>query len=147
MGYQTTKFHGVGVNWGVDSTIIGVNGAFQTRQHSAKVQSEPIKDGGETTVSKVYWDMMEEATFSYVASSPSRYPLGQAPVNGNIGYIQNWLYGIAAPAIGQWINVVDPVYTAIAGYWLVDEITTSSSNTSAVRVNLKLSRYPFLQKI
>lgn len=123
-------FHGVGINFGVGSTVIGVNGAFQTRDHSIIAESELIKDGGETTVSKVYWDMQEHATFTYVAFQPGYWPFGNATVS--------------MPDIASFVTVYDTTYAQIVGSWLVDEITVTSSNTTATKVTLHLSRYPFL---
>jgi hypothetical protein len=126
-------FHGVGISWGVDSTISSVNGAFESRDHSYSSESELIKDGGETTVSKVYWDFSEEAIFTYVAIQPGSYPFGDAPVY--------------APNISDFVTIYDGRYPRINGEWLVDAVTTRSSNTSAVRVTLKLSRFPYLLRL
>lgn len=124
--------NGVNVNWGVDTTVSGVNGLFQTRDHNYKVQSEEIKDGGETTLSKAYWDFMEEATFTYVAFQFSGTP----------GYAN-----VDIPYIGQFVNVIDGRYQPINGFWLVDDIVIAGSNTSAARVTLKLTRYPYVARI
>lgn len=125
--------HGVGISWGVDSTVVGVNGAFQSRDHTYSAESELIKDGGNTTVSKVYWDAKETAIFTYVAIQPGAYPNGDATVS--------------IPYLAQFVTVYDGRYPAINGNWLVDEISTQGSNTSAVRVSLTLSRYPYLRQI
>lgn len=128
-------FHGqVGINWGVGSTISSVFGSFQSRDHHIKAQAEDIKDGGETTVSKVYWDSIEESTFSYVAIQNGPNLFGTAPVS--------------FPSIGMFVQVFDSVlYPVIAGFWLVDDIDINSSNTAATRVTLRLTRYPFIQRI
>lgn len=128
-----SKFHGVGINFGVNSTIIGVNGLFQSRDHSYKVSTEQIRDAGNTTVSKAYYDPVETATFTYVAAQPSYNPYGNSHVD--------------IPTIGEWITVIDNNYPAIAGDWLVDSISTSGGNTTATRVTVALSRYPFLQRV
>jgi hypothetical protein len=126
-------FHGVGINFGVGSTIVGVNGAFQSREHSYRYAGDLIRDAGNTTVSKVYYDPAETAIFTYVAVQPSSNPFGNSTVD--------------IPIIGEFIQVVDPNYPAIAGYWLVDEISVAASNTSAARVTLHLTRYPYLERI
>jgi len=127
------RFHGLSVQWGVNSTLIGVNGAFQTREHQYKCDNELIKNGGNTSVSKLYYDFSERASFVYVAVQAGLSQLGNAHVD--------------TPFLGQWVNIVDTRYPAIAGQWLVDDISISSSNTSATRVTLDLSRYPFVLKI
>lgn len=139
------KFHGVGVNFGIDTTIVGVNGMFQTRDHTYMADSELITDTGDTPVSKCYWNYREEATFTYVAVNPSR----------NIGACR-----VDVPQIGTFISIVDYNYTydstdggynyainAYRGPWLVDGVSISNSNTSAVRVTVRLSRYPFIQNV
>jgi len=137
--------HGVGINWGVNSTIVSVNGLFQTREHNFSVKAEEITDAGDTSVSKVYWDFKEFATFTYVSFQPGYWPNGNAP--------------ISIPSLSSWIRVYDPTYSivinssqfiykqslSINGYWLVDDIVTAGSNTTSVRVTLKLSRYPYIQ--
>lgn len=125
--------HGVGVNWGVYSSVVGVNGAFQAREHSYKFSSELVRDAGNTTVSKVYYDPVETATFTYVAAQPVNYTSGNAPVD--------------IPTMGTFIQVVDNRYPAIAGYWLVDGISVVSSNTTAARVTLQLSRHQYMDII
>jgi hypothetical protein len=126
------RFHGIGINWGVNSTIIGVNGLFQTREHSSTAKSKEIVDGGETTVSKAYWDFKQTATFTYVAAQYGG-PFGNSNVD--------------VPTIGNFVTVFDPSYAYINGDWLVDAASVASSNTSAARVTLTLSRYPNLQRI
>jgi|ERR1035441_4455793 hypothetical protein len=121
-------YRGVGVNWGVYSTIQYVVGAFQTRDNSYSSNSETITDGGNTTVSKVYWDFKEEASFTYVATQPF--------IAGNAG--------VMLPFVGYFVTVTDLNYPAISGQWLVDSISVNGSNTTATRVSLRLSRYPFL---
>src|ERR1051326_6903144 len=105
--------HGASVNFGINSTIIGVNGAFQTRDHAYKVENDSIRDGGETTVSKVYYDPVEVASFVYVAVQP-------ITGHGNAR--------VDIPYIGQWVQVLDPSYSPINGWWLCENISVSSSN-------------------
>lgn len=124
--------HGVSVNFGINSSIIGINGAFQARDHAYKVENDSIRDGGDTTVSKVYYDPVETAVFTYVAVQPI------------FGYRNA---RIDIPYIGQWVQIVDPQYSAINGWWLCENINVSTSNTTATRVSLNLARYPFVQKI
>jgi hypothetical protein len=122
--------HGLSVNFGIGSILIGVNGAFQSRDHGIRIESEVVKDGGETTVSKVYWDQMEEATFTYVA----------------VNVVNNYSNAaVTFPSVGYWCSISDYQYPAISGDWLVDDVQINSSNTTAARVTVKLSRYPYLQ--
>jgi hypothetical protein len=124
------QIHGVSVNFGVYSTIVGVNGLFQSRDHHFVQDKDLIKDGGETTVAIAYWDQHEEATFTYVAYQPIFPPVANATVN--------------IPTLGGVITIVDTRYPRIAGNWFVDDIETSNSNVTSVRVTLKISRYPFV---
>ena len=121
-------YKGVGVHWGVTSTGATAFGTMrlQTRDHTRKTESELVKDADGVTVSKVFYDPTAEATFEYVATAASG--------------------GAAAPtlpACGDVITVTDAVYTQIAGTnWLCDEVSTKSSNTSAMRVTVKCTQYP-----
>jgi|ERR1035437_1104773 hypothetical protein len=128
-----TVFHGVSINWGVNTTISGITGLMQTREHSFHANSELILDGGDTPVSKVWWGMYEEATFTYVATEYSN----------NSGNAQYYL-----PDIGDIVYLSDTVNTQLGGLpWFVDNITTHTGNTTATRVTLKLSRYPQIATI
>jgi hypothetical protein len=139
------KVHGVSISFGIGTTIYGVNGMFQSREHHYIANSEPIMDGGDTTVSKVYWDFREEASFVYVAYQPAH--------NFYDAFVQT-------PQIGSFVTVADFIYPAVStdggynyaidayrGPWLVDDVAISNSNTTAVRVSVKLSRYPHLQNV
>lgn len=125
-------FRGVRVNIGIDSEFIGVQGAFQLRDHRTAISSEEIKNVNDQTISKVYWDYKEEASYVYIAIALGNSPF-QAPVT--------------FPRIGRGVTVIDHDYPQIAGRWLVDEIETRSSNQSALRVIVKLSRYPLITNI
>lgn len=126
-------FHGfAGINWGVNSTIIGVNGLFQTRDHAVKVEKRRIRDGGNTTVSLAYFDQAEYLSFTYVA-----YQFG---VNRGNATVQT-------PSIGQWVQVTDPTYGYVSGFWLCEDIQTNASNTSAVKVTVMLARYPKVPRV
>lgn len=125
-------FHGVSVNWGVNTNISGVSGLLQTRDHTFNANSELILDGGETPVSKVWWGMYEEATFTYVATDFSYN-------NGNAQYY--------LPDIGDIVYLSDVVNNQLDGAWFVENIVTHTSNTTATRVTLKLSRYPNVDAI
>ncbi len=122
--------HGVGLNFGIDSTIINVNGAFQTREHHYEVDKREIKDGGETVVSLAYSNPREEATFSYIAIQLFATPFGNAFVS--------------IPVIGSRIQIIDQRYPRIAGFWVCDDIQLNNSNITAVKVSLRLSRYPYV---
>ena len=122
-------FHGVNINWGIDTDIQDATGLFQTREHGIRMNSEVITDGGETPVSKVYWGIYEEATFTYVATDFTYR-------NGNAQYF--------LPDIGSTVYVSDTVNNQLDGNWMVDNVSTHTSNTTATRVTLKLTRYPMV---
>ena len=120
------NYRGVGINFGISSSLASITGAMQTRDHSYKSETEMIKNGGGDTVAKVYFDFSEEATFTYVATGAS----GGAVT-------------VTTGSIGALMTVTDSTYPAIAGTsWLVDDVSTAGSNTGAVKVTMKLSRYP-----
>lgn len=121
-------YKGVGCHWGVSSsTVSTVTGKFQSRDHSKKSETDAIKDGDGVTVGKVYFDPTEEASFEYIPTSVT--------VNGDLTP--------TLPAIGDLLTVTDTKYTAIAATnWLVEDVSTKSSNSAAMRVSLKLTKYP-----
>src|ERR1051326_6412399 len=92
------KFHGVGVNFGVSSSLAGVTGAFQTRDNSLEGSNESIMDGQGSFVEDSTYGFFETATFEYVATG-----------NGPSGAV-----AISLPAVGDYIVVTDTVYTPIA---------------------------------
>jgi len=139
------KVHGVSISFGIGTTIWGVNGMFQSREHHYIANSEEITDGGDTTISKIYWNYREEASFVYVAYQPAHNYYDAA---------------VQVPQIGSFVSVSDSIYPAVSsdggynyainsarGQWLVDDVSVSNSNTTAVRVSVKLSRYPLMQTI
>ena len=123
-------FHGVNVNWGVQTEIQYASGLFQTRDHKYSANSELVTDGGETPVSKVYWADYEEATFTYVCTDFTE-------VGGDGGFSST-----NSPDVGDWVNVTDANYPEIEGMWLTDEVTVHSANVNATRISLRLTRYP-----
>ena len=142
---MATKVHGLSVSFGVGSEVFGVYGLYQSRDHHYIANSETVHDGGETSVSKLYWDYREELVLTYVAYQP-------------VNNFPNAL--VTTPQIGTFVRLADPNYpqdstdggvnyaiNAVRGMWLVDDIACSNSNTSAVRVTLKLSRYPQVRNI
>jgi hypothetical protein len=126
-------FHGIGINWGISTQIQYAVGLFQTREYNVVANSETITDAGNTSVSKLFWDFREEATFTYVAAGSNSYP----GFNNNTGNIAP-----SYPGIAQFVNLTDSNYPNIVGKWIVDAVSTNSSNLSCMRVTLKLSRYP-----
>ena len=119
--------HMVGVNFAISSSLAAMTGAMQTRDHEYKTEVESIRDGSGTTVSRVYYDASEEATFEYVATG----------TNGVVNAT------VTVPTNGALMTVTDASYSAIAGStWIVENVATKVSNTSAVRVTVKLSRWP-----
>jgi hypothetical protein len=122
-------FHGIVINFGIGTTMFGYSGLFQSRTHGYKANSEEVKDGGQNTVGKGYFDYHEEAAFTYIPVSPT------GGVNAG-----NLVFG--TPVIGTYVTLTDNNnYGQISGLWLVEDVDTNTSNTTAVRVNVKLMRY------
>ena len=117
--------HGLGVNFGIGSDMQYVVGAWQSREHTMSAKSEEVTDGGETTVGKVYWNYYDSATFTYVVTSAT----------------QTQYAAVYMPTVGQSCTITDGQYPNIVGKWLVDEISSNSSNTTAMRITVKLIRY------
>lgn len=125
-------YKGVGCHWAVNSTTYTLtNGKLQTRDHGRKSEMETIKDESGVTISKIYYDPNEEATF-------------EAVITGSAGS------GVAVPvlpAIGDAVALTDSVYTQISGSasggmtWLVEDVSTKSSNTSCMRITFRLVRH------
>lgn len=124
-------YRGVGCHWGVGSSTGVLVGKLQTRDHTRKSDKDTIRDADGVEVSAIYYDPNEEATF-------------EAVVTGSAGV------GDATPTMpanGDVVTITDTKYTQISGsatgtnVWLVDDVSTKSGNTSAMRISLKLSRY------
>lgn len=119
-------YRGVGVNFGISSSLANITGAFQTRDHSYRADNEVIANGGGDAVAKVYYNNSEEATFTYVATGTS---------GGAVA--------VTVPTIGSLLTITDNSYSAIAATsWLVDDVSTAGSNNGAVRCTLRLTKYP-----
>jgi len=125
-------YKGVGVTWGTSSTTFSTGmGTFylQSRDHSKKAENKSIKDGNGETRGKVFFDQTEEASFEYI-------PISSGTVNGSLVP--------TIPAIGDLFTVSDSIYTAIAGVYLVEDISTKSSNNGALKATVKLMKYPYI---
>ena len=121
-------YKGVGVHWGVVSSGATAFGTMklQTRDHTLRSEMETVRNADGVTEAKVYYDPTQEATFEYIPSGASG------------GAITPTL-----PAIGDVVTVTDSVYTQVAATnWLVDDVSTRSSNTGVMRVTVRMSRYP-----
>ena len=104
-------FRGIGVSFGISSSLASITGAFQSRDHTYRSEAEMIKSAQGETVAKVYYDFSEEASFSWVATGAS---------GGAIT--------VTLPTIGTLLTVTDAHYTQIAGTtWLVDDVSTAGS--------------------
>lgn len=120
-------YHGVGVNFGIASSITSVVGAFQTNDHGYTADTEVIRDGTGAEVEKTFYAFKMTGTFEYVATGAG--PSGASTV--------------VIPSVGQMVAVTDTVYPAIAATnWIVDSVDVKRSNVAAVRVTLKMTLYP-----
>jgi hypothetical protein len=118
------KFHGVGVNFGVNSALGAITGVFQTRDHNNPASNESIMDGLGNFVQDSTYGLHETATFEYVATGASG-----ATVT------------VTVPTVGELLTVTDTVYPAIAGTnWIVRSFDVKGSNTTATRVTVNLWR-------
>ena len=125
-------YKGVGCHWGVGSTTYTLtNGRLQSRDHSRRSEMETIKDAEGVTIGKYFYDQNESATF-------------EAVITGSAGS------GVAVPilpAVGDAVTLTDTNYIAISGsttglnVWLVQDVATKSSNTSAMRITFELVRH------
>lgn len=126
----TPVYHGVKVHWGTTSTgVTTVIGTFalQGRDHNLGSDADVIQNGNGFALGKTYFNHNEAGTFDYI-------PYTAATPAGDLTP--------TIPAVGTMIVVTDTVYTAISGsQWMVDSISTKSSNTAAMRVSLGISRY------
>lgn len=121
-------YKGVGCHWGVSSSGAVAFGTMklQTRDHSLKREMESVRDATGVTVAKIYYDPTQEATFEYIPSAASG------------GTVTPTL-----PAIGDIVTVTDSVYTQVAATnWLVEDVSTKSSNTGVMRVTVRMVNYP-----
>jgi hypothetical protein len=122
-------YHGIGVNFGLSSSLTDISGAFQTRDHSYQSGNEIINNGQGDPIEKTYHGQYETATFEYVATGTG--PGGAVTVT--------------LPSQGLTLTVTDTLYGQIAGSsWLVEKVSTKGSNTTAVRVTCDLVRYPLI---
>lgn len=118
-------YHGVGVNFGVSSSLAGVTGAFQTRDHNYQASNESIMNGNGDFVEDTTYGTFETAQFEYVATSTGP--------SGNIT--------VTVPTVGAIITVTDAGYPAIAQTnWIVRSVDVRGSNTTATRVTCNLWR-------
>lgn len=128
---NTPQFHGVKVHWACSSTGVSGVGTFamQSRDHNKASDSEIVQDGTGFAVNKTYYNFSESATIEVIqtASGPGGNLVPTLPEPSDI------------------LTLSDTIYTAIAGTsWLVESVGTRSSNTSAQRTTLNLTRYPLI---
>jgi hypothetical protein len=119
------KYHGVGVNFGVSSSLANITGAFQTRTNAYAASNESIMDGVGTYVEDTTYGVHETATFEYVATGTG--PSGAVAVT--------------LPTVGDLLTVTDVGYSQIAQTnWIVRSVDVRGSNTTATRVTCNLWR-------
>src|ERR1017187_3384799 len=122
----TNVYHGVGVNFGISSSLANVTGLFQTRDHVNTSDVDLVRSGTGDVVEKTYYNLYETGNFDYVAS-------GTGP---------SGIVAVTLPTVGTLLTITDTVYTAIAGTsWLIDKASSKSSNTTAMKISLDLTRY------
>lgn len=129
---SSPQFKGVKIHWGVSSTTTSAFGTLtlQSRDHSRNADTDIVQDATGFAVNKTFFNYSDTATFEYI-------PTAAAPGAGNVTP--------TVPEAGDMVTVVDSVYTQIAGTnWIVDSASTRSSNTSAMRVTVNLTRYPLI---
>jgi len=124
-------YRGVKVHWAVGSTGVSGNGTFklQSRDHNMGADSEVVQDATGFAVNKTYFNFNESATLEIVNTS-----------SGTGGDLTPTI-----PSPSDMLTITDTIYTQIAGTtWLVDGVSTKSSNTSALRTTLNLTRYALI---
>lgn len=123
--------NGVSVAFGISSTSFSGSGIgtfkLQSRNHSKKAKKEDVADATGATVQRTYYDPSEEATLEYIQFAANNAALTAA---------------LVTPAIGAIVTITDTSYTEIAGTnWMVDDVSSAGSNTSATKITLKLERF------
>ena len=112
------KVRGGGVTFAIGSTLAGISGELQTKNHKYSGEMEFIRNKSGEKVTKIYFDDSEEATFTYYADA-----------------------SVTVPARGDFQSITDTSDPAIAGTnWLVDDIEKDNTNTTCIRITVKLSR-------
>ena len=120
------KFHGVGIQFGISSSLAGVTGQFQTRDHSFNSDMEEVVSSYGEIVATAQFKFVEEASFEYVAT-------GAGP---------SGIVTVSLPSVGDLITVTDAVYTQIAQTnWIITKVVDKASNTGALKVTIDLKRY------
>lgn len=122
-------YKGVGVHWGTDSTgVTTALGTFklQSRNFDRMAEKESIKDGKGRTVTAIYYDESEEASLEVIPTGT----YGDDDLSPTL------------PAIGDMVTVTDSKFTQIAGTtWIVESVSSATSNTGAMRVTCKLKKH------
>lgn len=129
MATPTTPVHkGVGVHWGVSSTGCTGFGTFalQSRDLSKRADSEVIQDATGFATNKTFFNHTDSATLEVVFTGSS---------GGNLTP--------TIAEIGDTLTITDSVFTQIAGTtWIVEDVSVRSSNTTAMRATVNLTKYP-----
>jgi hypothetical protein len=126
---MANKFNGVGVLFGLSGVSGFASGTFYTQSldQSSTSDMEELRnsDGGVAGVS--LYNFTSEATIEYI-------PVSTVAINGTL--TPN-IY-----ATGDKLTIGDSNDTALAGSnWLVTNVDKKRSNTTALRVTLKLKRW------
>lgn len=123
-------YHGISINFGISSSLAGVTGVFQTKDHSFNIEHELVRDGFGEFVQKTYFGTADEGTIEWIVTAAGG-PDGKAVPT--------------LPALGGMIVLTDTNDTSIAATtWLVDNVSTRGSNTTALRATAKLTKYPLI---
>jgi len=125
---MSNVYAGVGISFGTSGTTINtISGYFQSIDHEYKSDMDEVRDGGGNIQEVTFYNQVEEAQFEYVTTASSGG--ANSP---------------SLPAIGAKLTVADTTTdTNIAGTsWYVTNVNKKRSNTQALRVTLKLTKWP-----
>lgn len=125
------KYKGVGVHWGVGTTVVNSIGGYvmQDRSYDRMSEKETLKGATGRTLTTIYYDESDEMTLTVVPSGS----YGQSDITPVI------------PAVGDMVVVTDSVnsfYQATGSSWIVESASPQSSNTGFMKVTYKLKRHP-----
>lgn len=120
--------YGINLFWGLGPTTITVTnatGIYQSFDYNPKIDKQEVRDQRGTIATINYYNPYEEASVVYYASDANSASGSAVPT---------W------PDRGTAVSIV--ASTALSGSgWKVDDISLSATNTDALKVTVKASRY------
>ena len=127
-------YYGLNIAWGLGNTSVtmsNASGIFQSIEHDLKLDENEVRDQRGNVVAWTGYNPTEEATFEYYISDFASAASGSSAET----------LGTSVPDRGTKVSVTSTQLVS-GSSWIIKDTLLRHTNTEAVKVTLKATRYP-----